>query len=150
MDLSPLFSALLIFPFGYQRLPGDAQGRPAEFSWWAKRARKYSMPPSVDNVPSFATAFNTWWSQMKVDGEDGWGVLRVGGPNGILVVMLLLCWWGREVVTPQWKAAVDDVTACLDKMSNGKRASGAAEPSARKSTRYVLSVLLYRVDLIYY
>ena len=71
------------------------------------------------------------------DSGDDWGVLRTGGVNGFLVLMLLLCWWGRAAASPQWKKMVDEVTACLDKMSNRKRRSGSDEPSPRKSKRWV-------------
>jgi hypothetical protein len=123
-----------------QRLPGDAQGRPQEFSWWMKRARKYSSPPFISDVSTFAASFGVWWGSMRKAGGEDWGVLKTGGPNGFLVIMLLLCWWGRADASHVWKAAVDEATACLDKMSNGKRPSGTALNSPRKSTRYECSL----------
>jgi hypothetical protein len=51
----------------------------------------------------------------------GESVLHTGGLNGFLVVMLLLCWWGRAETSNAWKCAVEEATACLDKMANGKR-----------------------------
>jgi hypothetical protein len=74
---------------------------------------------------------------MQKAGDEDWGVLKTGGPNGFLVVMLLLCWWGRTETSHHWKAAVDEATACLEKMSNRKRPSGTAVASPRKSSRYI-------------
>jgi hypothetical protein len=70
---------------------------------------------------------------------DGWGVLRTGSRNGFPVVMLLLCWWGHTKVSTKWKAAVDEVTACLEKMSNRKQPSGDSQASPRKSNRFAIS-----------
>jgi hypothetical protein len=78
---------------------------------------------------------------MREAGGDHWGILRIGGPNGFLVVMLLLCWWGRMEVSHQWKAAVDEATSALEKMANRKRPSGSALSSPRKSTRFIISFI---------
>ena len=87
-----------------QRLP--AAGRPEAVGWWIKRHRKYGIIPPIDDVPAFSTQYIIWWGKMRTDTKD---VLRVGGTNGFLSVMLLLRWWGELLMSDNIKSDVGDV-----------------------------------------
>ena len=70
--------------------------------------------------------------------------MRVSGPNGVVVIMLVLAWWGWAAVTPEtktgWETAVTGVTSAFDIMlgnGGGKRkASTMPKPAVSKTKRY--------------
>ena len=71
----------------------------------------------MEDVHEFGRQFEAWFSNISKR-ED---VLRVGGPNGFPIVMLLLCRWGRAVhsengVTDEgdWVAWNNMVTSVID------------------------------------
>jgi hypothetical protein len=68
---------------------------------------------------------------IEIRGED-WGVLRTGGINGFLVVMLLLCWWGHVDGSADWKGSVEDAKSCLEKMVHQKWPSDVTGMLAQK------------------
>ncbi|KAG6827998.1 hypothetical protein H0H92_009727 [Tricholoma furcatifolium] len=125
-------------------LPG-AKDRPEEWTTWVSKShRMYSRTPVIAEPMEFGLATAKWWKgiQPKVrqtspatlpvpiihcpaTKEDMWASLRKGGPNGMLIVMTLLVWWGQRLgITSQWqedssvlwKECVDDVRACLEVM----------------------------------
>jgi hypothetical protein len=69
--------------------------------------------------------------------------MRVGGPNGFAIVMLLLSWWGWAATTAEekaaWRASVASVTSAIDTMlGKGKRKAGtASNMPAHQAKRYV-------------
>ncbi|KAG6827426.1 hypothetical protein H0H92_011848 [Tricholoma furcatifolium] len=126
-------------------LPG-AKDRPEEWAAWVTKShRMYSRTPVIADPMEFGLATAKWWKgiQPKVrqtspatlpvpiihcpaGKEDIWASLRKGGPNGMLVVMTLLVWWGQRLGTTSqwqedssalWKECVDDVRACLEVMA---------------------------------
>ncbi|RDX39964.1 hypothetical protein OH76DRAFT_1423985 [Lentinus brumalis] len=109
-------------------LQNPTEGRPLEVAAWMKRARKLVDFP-IKDVDKFAAAWLTWWKSNKPVAQDtdnvranwDWGVLNVSGPNGILLFMLSLAWWGAVVEHTQgyqgkWLLAVSDVRLVLDRV----------------------------------
>lgn len=84
-----------------------------------KRACNYSSPPPIKDLGAFECQFVSWLAQMKANSVEK-DKMKVGGINGFLSVMLLLCWWGREVVamsTPSgWADSVQNVLGHLERM----------------------------------
>jgi hypothetical protein len=125
-------------------------GRPAELAHWQKRGRKYSSPPVVTAILQFEDAFETWWAELLQQSQaakDG-GVLQYGGTNGIISILLLLCWWGRAVAhgaeakTLRWTAwhkCVVEVRDELGKVARKciKRPLQVEETTLPTSKRYV-------------
>jgi hypothetical protein len=86
------------------------------------------------DAAAFAKSFHAWWDSMVVKVVEGdWGVLHTGGGNRFLVVMLLLCWWGRAETSATWIASVDEAKVYLIKMSSVKRALDTPDADTRKS-----------------
>ncbi|KAG6874622.1 hypothetical protein C0992_007244, partial [Termitomyces sp. T32_za158] len=129
-------------------LPG-AKNRPEEWSeWTTKSHRSYANVPVIHDVHEFGLAIVKWWKhiQPKVrqsskslmpvpladcflgDEDDTiWSPLRKGGPNGMLVMMTLLAWWGQHIDSgaqwqensrPLWIECVSNVRVCLELMSH--------------------------------
>ena len=56
--------------------------------------------------------------------EDPWANLRKGGPNGFIVVILLLSWWGQHAVPSSdtatlklWHDTLADVQRVIETMA---------------------------------
>ncbi len=108
-------------------LANPTEGRPAEVAAWMKRARKLTDYP-IKNVDEFAVAWLNWWNSNKppsVSGEVAanfdWAVLNVTGPNGLLLFMLTLAWWGSALDDTKghrgkWLVAVCDVRLVFDRV----------------------------------
>lgn len=59
--------------------------------------------------------------QTEAGDRDPWANLRKGGPNGLVVVILLLSWWGQHVIpgtdtAKQWYDTTSDVQRVLQTM----------------------------------
>ena len=59
-------------------------------------------------------------AQTEADG-DPWANIRKGGPNGLVVVILLLSWWGQRAISgteteKQWRDTTADVQRVLQAM----------------------------------
>ena len=100
--------------------------------------------PVIKDVELFGIVCMKWWHkiqphfrqngsellplpnlvQIEADG-DPWANLRKGGPNGLIVVILLLSWWGQHAVPSadaaklkQWHDTLADVvTVGMDSRS---------------------------------
>ncbi|KAG6913549.1 hypothetical protein DXG01_005981 [Tephrocybe rancida] len=124
-------------------LPG-AKDRPEEWSKWTTKSRRsYSDTPVIHDPMEFSLAIVKWWrgiqpkarqlsmtlmpvplAQCPAKSADNvWATLRKGGPNGMLVMMTLLAWWGqRSGSSTQWQEnshslwaeCVADVRECLN------------------------------------
>ncbi|KAF8220536.1 hypothetical protein L208DRAFT_1333231 [Tricholoma matsutake] len=108
--------------------------------------RCYSATSNLTNSPEFGGAVYALWHDMQlafhkgptgvlVDNTDhdesaigdAWSMLWKGGPNGLASVLTLLMWWGlnvdmgpwHELLAPQWKATVSNITSSLQKMAEG-------------------------------
>lgn len=103
--------------------------RPAEWRAWASAARSHEKPPSFDDPEDFGIAVNAWWTSMKAERlgtHDAWAKIRKSGPNGLVSLLILLLWWGREAMkgpvafrgdsSPLWHSTVADVCAVLEEM----------------------------------
>ncbi len=103
------------------------EGRPREVAAWMKRARKLVDYP-IEDVDVFAAAWFRWWNSNKPPSISGdvpanydWAVLNVTGPNGLLLFMLTLAWWGslagdNQGYQGKWLLAVGDVRLVFDRV----------------------------------
>lgn len=109
-------------------LQNPTDSRPPEVAAWMKRARKLVDYP-INDVDKFADAWLSWWKSNKPVSGDvddlpanmDWAVLNVSGPNGLLLFMLTLAWWGAVVEDGQshrgkWLLAITDVRLVLDRV----------------------------------
>ncbi|KAH9885592.1 hypothetical protein C8Q73DRAFT_624379, partial [Cubamyces lactineus] len=91
------------------RLP--CKHRPEEIKHWISRGRRYDRLPIVKSTAQYASAWKAWWISMqplcrmpeggaawpprsitpKAAGQ--WDSLRVGGTNGIFIVVVSLAIW---------------------------------------------------------
>lgn len=125
--------------------------RPAALAQWIQSKRVTSGPVwdglSVGDVSEFAGIWWEWWraiqpagrttsesgSLSRVDGLD-WKRLHKSGPNGLLLVLVVLVFWrnmarGDKVAAGKWGEAVEDVTWAMLQM---KGVSGLPVKNARK------------------
>jgi hypothetical protein len=97
---------------------------PEEWSKWVVKARgpgrerSYQDSPNISDPAEFGTAVVKWWNAMQppfwqtaqgmpqplytppaADVEDAWAPLQRAGQNGLVTVILLLCWWGQSLNT---------------------------------------------------
>ncbi|KAF8151296.1 hypothetical protein B0H34DRAFT_709440 [Crassisporium funariophilum] len=114
----------------------------AVMAWW--KAMQPAFRDSSDMLPK-AVYDSPESESLNV---DEWAALRKGGPNGMVSVMTLLVWWGQrmkigpgsqwqETSEPHWRACIEDVHCCLEKMmpvSRKRKAKGTAGPSKRAKT----------------
>jgi hypothetical protein len=122
--------------------------RPAEFGPWLKWGRQYARLPGITDATSYVSRLLFWWNQLQPIWRRGtgrlprpqytgdWEVLRKGGKNGLLTVLIMFTWWGRcPMVDKQaWKAAADDIARSLQGMI--EVAEEAEEPTRpKKKTR---------------
>jgi hypothetical protein len=121
---------------------------PAEFGislqkWWcdiqpAFRKSNSGMPAAVFMNPT------------PSNNTDDWKELRKGGPNGLIVLITMLLWWGQGLERQtqwqddsglDWKATVIDVSLCLRSIgasvSNAKKQKGD-NSSKETAKRWVL------------
>ncbi|KAH9479049.1 hypothetical protein JR316_0007624 [Psilocybe cubensis] len=104
-----------------------AATRPVALTKWLS-TRKYGNAPDVG--VKFGDEWVTWWnnSQPKwrqsseagklpqclsvAGGKDSINVLKKGGPNGLVTVMIGLRWWAKHRHSdPRWEEAVEDILA---------------------------------------
>jgi hypothetical protein len=137
-----------------QRLP--TAGRPDEMSHWQKRGRKYTSPPKITAVLKFEEAFESWWKEIRERAEqskDG-GVLRYSGANGIILILLLLCWWGQAVAdeagakTRRWSAWNKHVVEVLQEFNkittSGRKRLLAVDDDASPSLKRCVECTYWR------
>jgi hypothetical protein len=104
-------------------------------------------------VLRFEEAFDEWWVLLQTSAGKNGGVLRYSGTNGILSIMLLLCWWGRAVLvgakaqTRQWQTwnkYVAEVRRAFDGISESahKRTLTIDDSQWPAAKRYVVMLSL--------
>ncbi|KAG6810165.1 hypothetical protein H0H92_013029 [Tricholoma furcatifolium] len=145
------------------------KSRPDEWQKWASKSingsRVYTMTPAISDALEFGYAVMNWWKSLQPEfrstsdvlpapgydppaagdgASDPWALLRKGGPNGLVAVLMLLNWWGLALgidthadARSFWERTVGDVTMCLEKIASTpaagkrKRGSAASHPSKR-------------------
>lgn len=124
-----------------------SKNRPEEWSKWTSKARhgirQYHITPPIKDVELFGITFMKWWHQIQPhfrqngaellplpnltptsDGDgSSWVNIRKGGPNGFVVIILLLSWWGQCAVSgteteTQWRDTTADVRRVIQTMMN--------------------------------
>ncbi|KAG6835530.1 hypothetical protein H0H93_000483 [Arthromyces matolae] len=122
-----------------------AKERPSEWSQWVSKShRSYRSTPVITDPMEFGLATVSWWKkiqpsvrqasltelpvpidecQLANEVGDVWAPLRKGGPNGMIIMVTLLSWWGQRLQVstqwqedsrPLWQGCVDDVRRCLE------------------------------------
>jgi len=76
-------------------------------------------------------------------GSDNLNALRKGSVSGIITVLIALKWWAPpDHDDKDWEAVVEDVTSCLQHMTNTsagtKRKSDEEEPISKKKRYYIV------------
>lgn len=124
-------------PSRFQKNGFPARYRHPAIFYWMKRYRKMNPPPDICHpLSSFITSFWAWWVdinpkwremddrrrlvlgytdqwQPNVKIKKRWVCVKCPGVNGLLGVIMALCWW-RELMGPNddttdWQYAVRDV-----------------------------------------
>ncbi|KAJ3537002.1 hypothetical protein NMY22_g5784 [Coprinellus aureogranulatus] len=129
------------------KTPLPVQNRPEEWSKWASKTKNRVQPydnlPKIEDPAEFGVTILRWWNTMQPSFRasdnnfprsvysdpafegDPWAPIRKSGPNGFVVLMTLICWWGRglskrnafmEDSRPAWTLLVQDVRLCLEEM----------------------------------
>lgn len=134
--------------------------RPKAVAWWIKNARPIDrVPPSVD-LASFPAEVRKWWSTIQpqwrvpaledwplpqqIPAGESWQEARLGGSNGLFLVVLCLYWWRQvaeeefdKVALAEYALVAEDVAFVFEAiLSSG--VSGSDTPltsSARANTR---------------
>ena len=109
------------------------KNRPDAVSHWMKHARMLHKVPSVIDLATFPGAVRVWWitiqpewrgsewplTRLIPDTED-WSSMKVGGPNGLFLVIMCLYWWrylvkerSNEVTCAEFLSVLEDVTFIL-------------------------------------
>ncbi|KAJ6453228.1 hypothetical protein C8R47DRAFT_997832, partial [Mycena vitilis] len=112
---------------------GPAKGpmvklRPKEVKGWVARARTGGPSPAIVDAYTFAASWWKWWvainppwrqleggNRLKKEGDGDWSSLAQTGPNGMLNVLICLCWW-RDILRSDfedWEEALADVNWVL-------------------------------------
>ncbi|KAH9477997.1 hypothetical protein JR316_0010230 [Psilocybe cubensis] len=109
--------------------------RPAVLTKWLS-TRKYGNVPDIG--AKFGDEWVMWWnnSQPKwrqsseagklprclsiAGGKDSINMLKKGGPNGLVTVMIGLRWWAKQRHSdPRWEEAVEDILAVFQAFQGG-------------------------------
>ncbi|KAJ3505518.1 hypothetical protein NMY22_g17558 [Coprinellus aureogranulatus] len=136
---------------GYGRVaktPLPVASRPDEWSKWAAKSkngvRPYDISPKIENPAEFGLTILKWWYNIQPPFRasdngfpsatftdptyvgDPWSAIRKSGPNGFVVVMMLMLWWGRSLSSrsaftpdsrPSWNFLLKDICLCLAEMA---------------------------------
>ncbi|KAF8062348.1 hypothetical protein FPV67DRAFT_1508149 [Lyophyllum atratum] len=127
--------------------------------------RAYASTPAIQDPLEFGYAVMAWWKSMQpafrqttevlpkpiydspeldVSSIEDWAALRKGGPNGMVSVMTMLVWWGQcmnsgsqwqDTSEPHWRACVNDVYQCFEKLMPPTRKRAAKENASGASKR---------------
>ncbi|KAF8630175.1 hypothetical protein AX14_011034, partial [Amanita brunnescens Koide BX004] len=118
-----------------------------EWKDWTAKGRKgeqpYHLTPTKNDTKEFGLAWINWWHKLQPSFQhnetdhmplplfthphpepevmDIWEPLRKGGPNGLVVVLILLSWWGQKAsagmeTAKQWHDACIDLRRTLEVM----------------------------------
>ncbi|KAJ3524045.1 hypothetical protein NMY22_g11175 [Coprinellus aureogranulatus] len=129
------------------KTPLPVSDRPTEWTKWASKTknnvRPYDSIPKIDQPAEFGLAMLKWWYNIQPPFRsstnnfpgpmfedpsyegDPWVAIRKSGPNGFVVLMTLMSWWGRSLSNrnsfvddsrPAWNLLVDDIRRCLVEM----------------------------------
>ena len=129
--------------------------RPDVVRAWLRGGRKFNAPPVINNLPSYTKAWWAWWAQLQPDSRkesvgnrtpvhdslpsgENWAQTYVGGPNGMLIVVLTLMWWSGKLEgktdNKELIVAVNDVKWVLGAMiAVGNRSATSGERDETKS-----------------
>jgi hypothetical protein len=103
---------------------------PPEVSQWIAHAHQVQYSPIIRNVDIFELQWWVWWTKCQpswcigdlraiadfiVPINADWGIIKWGGLNGLLSVLIALIFWRDSISNdcPNWNHAVDDVLHVL-------------------------------------
>ncbi|KAF4587975.1 hypothetical protein EYR38_009936 [Pleurotus pulmonarius] len=98
---------------------------PPKVADWMQRNRLYTKTAGdIDDIDEFSNSAMEWWRQMQPLWRQGdgvlplpiydppdnqtWDVLAQGGPTGLLLLVLVLGWWGANQRSQEWHSVVAD------------------------------------------
>ncbi|KAJ3476086.1 hypothetical protein NLI96_g11404 [Meripilus lineatus] len=96
---------------------------------WMKRGRKFTAinPWTEEVFDAFKTSFIGWYKSLQPNDRSlfstdkitcgDWSDMQRYGPNGIMLVLLCLFWWGSNSVDTVWTQYIQDFTFCLNSMT---------------------------------
>ncbi|KAF9492972.1 hypothetical protein BDN71DRAFT_1395808 [Pleurotus eryngii] len=130
------------------------QFRPPQVADWMQRHRPYTeAAATITDVDEFGDATMKWWRQIQPlwrQGDDklplaiytppeneSWDVLAQGGPTGLLLLMVVLGWWGSKPNTPsqEWRDVVSDAKKSFESVSHSYVGQGDSALSSRNKRR---------------
>jgi hypothetical protein len=82
----------------------------------------------MEDVAEFERGWLSWWNALQPAGrrngvlvpfgiydvEADWSELRKSGPNGFVMAIIALTWWGISGASETWFKAVTDVSRVLE------------------------------------
>lgn len=132
------------------------KARPDLLSKWLQ-TRKYNATPDIPDRVAFGSSWRNWWNgiqpkwrQVSPDesllvplseakGSDNLNALKKGGASGLVTVLIALKWWAPlDHNDKDWEAAVEDVTSCLQQMTDtgaGTKRKRNEEPKPKKRSK---------------
>lgn len=130
-----------------QKMRLTTEGRPLQLKDWMQRHRPYT-PNAVriTNVDEFGRDVKKWWNIMqpawrRVDGNtsqvyvppenEDWSELAKAGPNGLLLLMLSVGWWGKIETSDAWRGLLMDTLKSFNAMAFAM--APAASPAVSKA-----------------
>lgn len=130
MSLSPFHLFVAITDLARQKSARlITKGCPVEVHDWMKRGRKFTAinPWTEEVFDAFKTSFIGWYKSLQPNDRSlfstdkitcgDWSDMQRYGPNGIMLVLLCLFWWGSNSVDTVWTQYIQDFTFCLNSMT---------------------------------
>lgn len=137
-----------------QKMKLTTQFRPPQVADWMQRHRPYTeAAATITDVDEFGDATMKWWRQIQPlwrQGDDklplaiytppeneSWDVLAQGGPTGLLLLMVVLGWWGSKPITPsqEWRDVVSDAKKSFESVSHSYVGQGDSALSSGNKRR---------------
>ncbi|KAG5222168.1 hypothetical protein IMY05_C3416000300 [Salix suchowensis] len=121
---------------GYKPSRFGTDNRPPQVARWFSYGRLYTSDPPIPELVEYESAVQAWWNFLQPTwrtstdllplpiyspppGSD-WGELKMSGPNGLLLIMMLFAWWrtaiGPSGAVSSWLAAIADLRQALQSM----------------------------------
>ncbi|KAF9486673.1 hypothetical protein BDN71DRAFT_976193 [Pleurotus eryngii] len=119
-----------------------------------QRHRPYTeAAATITDVDEFGDATMKWWRQIQPlwhQGDDklplaiytppenkSWDVLAQGSPTGLLLLMVVLGWWGSKPNTPsqEWRDVVSDAKKSFESVSHSYVGQGDSALSSGNKRR---------------
>ncbi len=114
----------------------STDNRPPQVARWFSYGRLYTSDPPIPELDVYEAAVQAWWNFLQPTWRSStdllplpiyspppgtsWGELKMSGPNGLLIIMMLFAWWGAAIgpddAAASWLAATADLRQALQSM----------------------------------